>query len=73
MATVKEKPRKLDEDGVYAAVVYAAMHYIKGDWIVFVRWYGFDASKKNDSGDRFYKKGVVPVDSLWLNSKGSEV
>ena len=52
VAKVEEKPRKLDEAGVYAAV-----HYSKGDWIVFVRWYVFDASKKNDDGDRFYTKG----------------
>ena len=52
MAKVEEQPRKLEEAGVYAAV-----HYSKGDWIVFVRWYVFDASNKNDDGDRFYTKG----------------
>ena len=52
VAKVEEKPRKLGEAGVYAAV-----HYSKGDWIVFVRWCVFDASKKNDDGDRFYTKG----------------
>lgn len=57
LAKVEEKPKKLEEAGVYAAV-----HYSKGDWIVFVRWYEFDASKKNDDGDRFYKKGA----SQWI-------
>ena len=42
--------------------MHAAVHYNKGDWIVFVRWYLFDASKVDGSGDRFYKKGS----SQWI-------
>ena len=57
VAKLEEKPKKLEEAGVYAAV-----NYNKGDWIVFVRWYEFDASKVDGSGDRFYKKGP----SQWI-------
>ena len=62
MAKVEEKPRKLEEAGVYAAV-----NYSQGDWIVFVCWYMFGASKKDDNGDRFYTKGAlqwVPCGSI---------
>ena len=56
LAKVEEKPKKLEEAGVYAAVQFS-----KGDWIVLVRWYLFDPSKV-DQGDRFYKKGA----SQWI-------
>ena len=62
VARVEEKPRKLEEAGVYAAV-----HYSKGDWIVFVRWFVFDASKNNEHGDQFYTKRAlqwIPCESI---------
>ena len=62
VAKIEEKPRKLEEAGVYAAVPFE-----KGDWIVLVRWYVFDPSKANGDGDRFYRKGrtqYIPCGSI---------
>ena len=57
VAKLEEKPKKLEE-----AAVYAAVHYNNGGWIFVVSWYLFDAFKVDGSGDRFYKKGS----SQWI-------
>ena len=49
VVTVEEKPGKLKEARVYATVPYS-----KGNYIVSVRWYVFDASRNNDNTDKFY-------------------
>ena len=62
VARVDENPKKLGEAGVYTVV-----RYNKGDWIIFVRWHVFDASKVDGSGDRFYKKELfqwIPCESI---------
>ena len=61
-AKIEEKARKLEESGTYSAVSYN-----KNDWIVFVRWYTFEPTKRNRRGDRFYKKGFaqwIPCGSI---------
>ena len=62
VAKIEEKAVKLEEAGVYSAVQFK-----KNDWIVFVRWYEFVATKQNRRGDRFYKKGFaqwIPCGSI---------
>ena len=62
---IEKKPLKLDEDGTYSAVLYK-----KNDWITSIRWYEFVPSKRDDSGDRFYKKGYsqwIPCGSIIRN------
>ena len=63
---IEKKPLKLDKDGTYSAVLYK-----KNDWITSIRWYEFVPSKRDDSGDRFYKKGIFAMDSLWIDNKES--